>query len=491
MGGRARPFYKCPFYRPMSESHSRIGDCEFFLSEIGNFYFTIGLSPLPRLIGANMTIPFPSRKRIFCRLLILVIPTLVISESRQLLGLRGGTPTKAKERSGALHQPPAANVTLPIHAEKGSHHAEIYIGSPPQRQTVILDTGSRIVAFPCKPCKRCGQHVNPYFDTSRSTTHRVSKCGSCLMQGISTCSLYGNRCTMEQHYTEGSGWSGDEVEDIVWFGSPDVLESVEDHMQLAVFHAFGCQSKSKGLFKEQYADGILGLALDDRSIISASYQAGAIPRNSFSLCFTQQGGVLSLGGTLPTQHHLEPMIMTEISREDGLYSIEMVALEVGDIIVTSTENKASLLRRINNGKHGCLFDSGTTDTHLPSSLSDAIGEAAMEWSDGLTDFSNAMRNKAFSFDEFQKLPDITFRFSNNATLVMQPQYYMEGTPVDPATGLAKAWTGVKALANRIYVEEQDGAVLGANAMFGYDILFDAHDHQIGIAKANCSAIFGK
>lgn len=438
-----------------------------------------------------MTFSLTIRKKVLSRLLILVIPTLVFSESRQLLGLRGGTTTKTGESPSALHKPPDANVTIPIHAEKGSHHAEIYIGSPPQRQTVILDTGSRVVAFPCKPCKKCGQHVNPYFDTSRSTTHRFSKCGSCLMQGISKCSLFGNRCAMEQHYTEGSGWSGDEVEDIVWFGSPDVLESVEDHMQLAVFHAFGCQSKSKGLFKEQYADGILGLALDDRSIVSASYQAGAIPRNAFSLCFTQQGGVLSLGGTLPTEHHLEQMKMTRISREHGLYSIEMVALEVGEIVVTSTEKKTSLLRRINNGKHGCLFDSGTTDTHLPADLSEAMGKAVMEWTNGLTDFSDAMRNKAYSFEDFQQLPDITFRFSNNATLIMQPQYYMEGTPIDSATGQARRWAGVKALANRIYVEEQDGAVLGANAMFGYDILFDAHDHQIGIAKANCSAIFGK
>lgn len=29
----------------------------------------------------------------------------------------------------------------------------------------------------------------------------------------------------------------------------------------------------------------------------------------------------------------------------------------------------------------------------------------------------------------------------------------------------------------VYVEEQDGAVLGASAMFGHDILFDAKEHQ--------------
>lgn len=235
------------------------------------------------------------------------------------------------------------------------------------------------------------------------------------MDGISTCSLYGNRCAMEQRYTEGSKWSGDEVEDVVWFGSADKVESVEVDMQLAVFHAFGCQSKSEGLFREQYADGILGLALDDRSIVSATHKAGAIAINAFSLCLTPQGGTLSLGGTHPTEDHLEKMRMTPITRDHGLYSIEMDSLEVGDVIVTSMEVKPSLMRRINNGKNGCLFDSGTTDTFLPAMFSDIMAHIGMNVTGGLMDFSSAMRTRTFTFEEFLRLPDITFRFANNAT----------------------------------------------------------------------------
>ncbi|CAJ1944393.1 unnamed protein product [Cylindrotheca closterium] len=428
----------------------------------------------------------------------LLAPNAVSSSHnhRELLGLRGAVHLPKKHSIRILEPPPAANVTVPIHAMKGSHHADIYIGSPPQRQTVILDTGSRIVAFPCKSkvagnCKGCGKHVNPYFDVTKSTTHRFSKCGSCLMDGISTCSLYGNRCAMEQRYTEGSKWSGDEVEDVVWFGSADKLESVEVDMQLAVFHAFGCQSKSEGLFREQYADGILGLALDDRSIISATHKAGAIAINAFSLCLTPKGGTLSLGGTHPTEHHLEKMRMTPITRDHGLYSIEMESLEVGDVVVTSKEVKPSLLRRINNGKNGCLFDSGTTDSFLPAMFADDMAHIGMNVTGGLMDFSSAMRTRTFTFEEFLRLPDITFRFANNATLVLQSQYYMENTPIDDLTGEPQRWEKSKSLSNRLYVEEQDGAVLGANAMFGHDILFDAQEHQIGIAKAKCSSIFGK
>ena len=422
-------------------------------------------------------------------LFLLLIPILVFSENRQLLGLRGGADEEAKAGGEITHgdavslfyKPSAANITIPLHAKKGSHHVIIYAGSPPQRQTVILDTGSRLLAFPCKPCKRCGAHVNPYFDPSQSSTIRFSKCGSCLLEGSSTCSLFGDRCAMEQGYTEGSKWSGDEVEDVVWFGTNDVLESVEDYMQNAVFHPFACQTKSKGLFKEQYADGILGLALDDISIIKAYHDAGVIPRNAFSLCLTPEGGSLSLGGTMPTKHLQEPMKMTRITTDHGLYGVKVIGIEVGNITIADIKTN---MYRVNDGK-GTIFDTGTTDTHLPYILKDKWEQTIMAVTNGLTDFGK--NDERYTFEQFQKLPHITFRFAHNASITIKPQNYMEGCPVDPLTGQPQRWTGEKTLSNRIYLGETNGAVLGANAMFGYNILYDAQDFQIGIAKANCSA----
>jgi len=110
----------------------------------------------------------------------------------------------------------------------------------------------------------------------------------------------------------------------------------------------------------------------------------------------------------------------------------------------------------------------------------------------LTEFSNKGRKKAYTFQDFQQLPEITFVMANNVTLIMHAENYMEGVPFfnendTGFTGTVQAWTGTKSLANRVYLEESEGAVLGANAMFGYDILFDAQGCQIGIAKADCTA----
>jgi hypothetical protein len=419
-----------------------------------------------------------------------------VADPRQLLGLRGvpveNSGLKDEESlSSRFEKTPekndvlAGNLTVPLHAHSGTHHVHVYIGSPPQRQTLILDTGSRVMAFPCKPCRSCGNHASPYYDPAKSTTQRMSKCGNCLLEGISTCSLYGEQCIISQKYTEGSSWSANEVEDMVWLGTSDVVESIENHMQLAIPYAFGCQTSIKGLFQKQYADGILGLARHETSLVAAYHKADVIRQNAFSLCLTLDAGYLSLGGSMPTQHHHEAMRMTPITREHGWYSVEITRILVGAIEVTSSETHVSLLKTVNSGK-GCILDSGTTDTYLPASLAKKFGKAAMLWTDGLTDFSERSQQKKYSFAEFERLPELSFIMANNVTLTMQPRNYMEGITLD-FSGQVQGWNGTKSLTNRVYLEETEGAVLGANAMFGYDILFDAQNHKVGIAKADCAA----
>jgi hypothetical protein len=51
------------------------------------------------------------------------------------------------------------------------------------------------------------------------------------------------------------------------------------------------------------------------------------------------------------------------------------------------------------------------------------------------------------------------------------------------------WSGSRELVNRVYVDEPEGAVLGANAMAGHEILFDIQGQQVGIASANCNLKF--
>ena len=64
---------------------------------------------------------------------------------RMLLG-----PEDSEEVRRKLADPQAE---LPLHAGYGTHFAYLYVGTPPQRVSVILDTGSHWTAFPCTGCK--------------------------------------------------------------------------------------------------------------------------------------------------------------------------------------------------------------------------------------------------------------------------------------------------------------------------------------------------
>lgn len=147
--------------------------------------------------------------------------------------------TTTKKKKGEI---PTASMTVPMHYEAGSHHIYIYVGSPkPQRQTLILDTGSRYMAFPCEPCPECGHHVaEKYFDDTLSTTHRDNYHPNCVFAKTRKKDAPDDACYFEQTYLEGSSWKAKEVEDMIWLATADEEESIEEYMpHLAIPFTFG------------------------------------------------------------------------------------------------------------------------------------------------------------------------------------------------------------------------------------------------------------
>lgn len=61
--------------------------------------------------------------------------------------------------SSLAQQPKLPNHVIPLHGNTslGYYYANIYIGSPPQKQSVIVDTGSGQLALPCEKCISCGK----------------------------------------------------------------------------------------------------------------------------------------------------------------------------------------------------------------------------------------------------------------------------------------------------------------------------------------------
>eukprot|EP00979_Chaetoceros_neogracilis_P009695 scaffold2192_cov268-Chaetoceros_neogracile.AAC.97 len=379
----------------------------------------------------------------------------------------------------------------------GSYHVNIYVGSPPQRRLVIIDTGSRFLVFPCKPCRKCGNtHFSKqYFDPSFSTTDIKNQCNEheneqCFFKknngGYSgTCEDFDEKsCPFYQAYTEGSSIKGFEVEDLVWFGTDNFEQSIKVHMQTAIPFSFGCETHEKGIIASQYADGIMGMtSLWHDTAVDVMYREGVIPHRAFSLCFTPQGGTLSLGGTALSHLHSEQMA-TEPITSSTFYSVEVIACMVGDVeLKGGSEN--FIANAFNAGK-GTLIDSGTTDTYITHIIEPAFVKA---WED-ITSSRYHNKRQKLTWSQFKILPDITIVLSSGYKWVIEPHSYMEQILVKggpPFVDTRSTWNGNVIFVNRLYVDEPEGTVLGSNAMIGYDILFDIDKHTFGIAKSKCTS----
>lgn len=154
------------------------------------------------------------------------------------------------------------------------YFAKFAVGSKNKTQSAIIDTGSDTLAFPCENCEggNCGSHQNTRFITSKSKTFNFDI--NCNVKEY----YRSNRiCEFRKKYAEGSTLKGFLADDYVKFKNS---RPVNDYKltkfnrklkkDLKLMAEFGCTTKETGLFKSQYADGILGL--DDGSTLIESME---------------------------------------------------------------------------------------------------------------------------------------------------------------------------------------------------------------------------
>ena len=189
---------------------------------------------------------------------------------------------EAKRRAlGGTVLPP---LLTPLYQGYGTHFSYIYIGSPPQRQSVIVDTGSHYTAFPCVGCQLCGTHTDNYWDPKNSSTVEVQKCNN-----------GGDTCTFGQSYSEGSSWRAYKVVDKLWVGGIG-KETVPTGNKYSIDFMFGCQTSETGLFRTQLADGIMGMAMAVDTLPGQLVEQKVATSNIFAMCFRVGGGIMTLGG---------------------------------------------------------------------------------------------------------------------------------------------------------------------------------------------------
>lgn len=101
------------------------------------------------------------------------------------------------------------NMTVFGNATLGYYYLEAFVGTPEQKQALILDTGSNLTIFPCKGCEKCRDHINSDFDPEASSTfEKVTKDTDFLGWKCQFFNDSKGECAFHQGYTEGSAYIG-------------------------------------------------------------------------------------------------------------------------------------------------------------------------------------------------------------------------------------------------------------------------------------------
>mmetsp|Transcript_27505 Transcript_27505/g.33371 ORF Transcript_27505/g.33371 Transcript_27505/m.33371 type:complete len:572 (-) Transcript_27505:448-2163(-) len=394
----------------------------------------------------------------------------------------------------------------------GTHYATIWVGSPPQRQSVIVDTGSHFTAFPCVGCEECGEehHTDKYFDPSLSQSFYALGCNECIMSRCES-----GRCVFSEEYTEGSSWKAYQGKDNFFVGKNQAYgrdDPVDN--SFAIPFMFGCQIRETGLFATQLANGIMGMSAHEATLPRQMFDKGKIKHKVFSLCFrlelsvSKEGivaGAIVLGGVDSTLH-TSPMLYAQNMVGRGWYTVyvrNVYLRQGGGQSVVPEEEGVMIVRlpvdsKLINSEKGVIVDSGTTDTYLHESIQPMVNEA---WK-RITGAPYSNNEVSLSPDQLNSLPTVLIQLSawdedsaeerlgdprSTVGLAgdLDPRHPHDVILAIPATHYMEYIPLKDVYVSRLYFSETRGGVIGANAMQGHDVSFDWDNSRVGFAESGC------
>ncbi|EQC28814.1 hypothetical protein SDRG_13495 [Saprolegnia diclina VS20] len=344
---------------------------------------------------------------------------------------------------------------VPLRLDAGTHYTYAYLGSPPQRAPVVVDTGSHILAVPCAG--------GASFDVASSTTLTYPNCTSAANTFQCAACDVDATCHISQAYSEGGAWTGVVVNDVVALGDDNNASS-----PYSTRFSFGCQKEITGTFPA--TSGVLGVADSATSFVRQLYADKKIDQNVFSLCLTSTGGTMALGTPVAApdepRRRLGALQFARMApNTNGWYELTIRDIRIGG-------KPLDLSPRLHQS---VVLDSGSPTSSLPSALRDEFDRSFKNA--GLKKYRESDLTGGYARGQLSKMPTIEYVFEG-----------MEGEDVvltvPPSRYLVQGETG-RFASSIALLDDAPMGVIGADLMTNHDFVFDPDHHRVGFVPATC------
>lgn len=227
------------------------------------------------------------------------------------LFLGAGLPAAA----APVYQMPLRRNSVPVYRNgviksyKTAYHGEVAVGSPPQKFSVLFDTGSAQVILPAAECAAhtCQKHAR--YDASKSVTARhVNEDGTAAADSRNFAGADRDRTRVRFGTGEVEGGF---VRDRLCLDATSALESIDLRVDCAEVHVIGAYHMSEEPFYSFGFDGIIGLGLSSLALtpdfsffsrLSAGLPSTALPHFGVYIAKAEDElSEISFGGSDPAR----------------------------------------------------------------------------------------------------------------------------------------------------------------------------------------------
>lgn len=398
--------------------------------------------------------------------------------------LRSGgeqTPASSSPRR-ALSERLVATVKSGVAVGSGEYLMDVYVGTPPRRFQMIMDTGSDLNWLQCAPCLDCFEQRGPVFDPAASSSYRNVTCSdqrcslvappeaprACRRPGEDSCPYY-------YWYGDQSNTTGDLALEsfTVNLTAPGASRRVDGVV-------FGCGHWNRGLFHG--AAGLLGLG---RGPLSFASQLRAVYGDTFSYCLVDHGSdvaskvVFGEDALLLAHPQLNyTAFAPTASPADTFYYLKLKGVLVGGELLNISSDTWDVGK---DGSGGTIIDSGTTLSYFAEPAYQVIRQAFVDRMSRsyplIPDFPVLNPCYNVSGVEQPEVPEMSLLFADGAVWDFPAENYFIRLDPDGIMCLAVLGTPRSGM-----------SIIGNFQQQNFHVVYDLQNNRMGFAPRPCAEV---